>query len=189
MGFNRFRCALFSVCLAAPAHALSQNEAIYPSFAAHSVSPDRRVRVSLVRYGDQVSGPAYAFKLHRRIGPSILLLKFDRSAGVLWAPDSGAIAINDYAGSDNSDCIIFSDLSRLDRTSLSEVISRQKLPRRANESFNEAHYYVRCLKWQSPSVVEGTLSGHTDAAPQREFKYEFVFDKKTQRIMRWTRKK
>lgn len=106
-----------------------------------------------------------------------------RSMGVSWSPDGKRVFLQDNWGSNVSDCYVLNrSATGIAGLSLSKLIQKTPGHPTGAEQPDAAHYYVHCDSWQSPGRIAGSVRGHTDSEPVREFDHPFVYDVATRRI-------
>lgn len=125
---------------------------------------------------------AYALFVHRRGKPPRLLLQFDRWADAIWSPDDKYLAINDYEGSDTSNCLVFEVDRNLRPTDVRKAVLTRPTRLKSYEHPNLAHFYVSCGAISASNHIRGTVAGHTDSNPVKVFRHLFDLDAATGRL-------
>ena len=93
------------------------------------------------------------------------LLRFNRHVEVLWAPNSRAIAINDFTGSDSATCwIVRIEGDRLQSEDLGARLE-------ATPGFNARihgnhHVYIHAVAWADQTVVRVSVDGYGEMDPR-----------------------
>src|SRR6266702_1322107 len=143
--FNRLiAVAVLAVCCAGFAHAASVL-AHFPGPVNTVGSPNRLLSIHNV---DRDQEPNHSLLLRdEKTGLGRKVLDYARHVDVMWAPDSKLFFVNDYAGSSESNCQIFSadDLKRLDVLETLKGTDRESLP-------SSDHLYVACTAWHGDRV-------------------------------------
>jgi hypothetical protein len=141
------------------------------SVLAHFPGPTNSLRapnrLHSINNVDRDQEPNHSLLLRdEKTGLERKVLDYGRHVDVMWAPDSKSFFVNDYAGSTESNCQIFSahDLKRLDVLETLKAADRARLP-------GGDHLYVACTAWHGESVGV-SLSGRGDGHPEGiELKY------------------
>ena len=89
-------------------------------------------------------------------GASVKVLDFNRHVEVSWKPDSQYFYVNNYYGSDVSDCILFA-VRALKGVSVGHIL--RKSLRSEAVFFRGDPLYITCAQWQGSDVVEVSVSG------------------------------
>jgi hypothetical protein len=149
-------------------------------------SPVSTARVYYVDRGADRNGQNLSLRFDPGTGRFLVLKRVDRSVDVGWSPAGTRFLINDHIGSNIADCLIVRPAGAgVQGVSLLRIIARS--PGRPRERPYDDHYYVRCARWISDTVVEGAVTGHTDeAGGGRDFNYPFTYDARANRIA-WRR--
>jgi hypothetical protein len=76
------------------------------------------------------------------------VLDYGRHVDVMWAENSDAFFVNDYSGSSEASCLVFSTdgLKRLDIKDLLAVLGEKDI-------LQSDHLYVTCKKWVKAEIV------------------------------------
>jgi len=106
-------------------------------------------------------------------GTTERLLTFARHVDVLWSPDSAAIAITDYVGSDSADVWVIGLRDPRQRASVEEAFNRAF--GRPPEVYRNGHRYFVARGWASPSALSFTIRAY-DAEPGHEYKATFRYN-------------
>jgi hypothetical protein len=110
-----------------------------------------------------------------------------RNMTVAWSWDSRHVYLQDNLGSDLADCYALTRTTAGVRgVSLLKRIQRAPGRPKGRERPYRSHYYVSCEGWNAKGQITGSVSGHTDASPPRDFSQAFVFDPDTHKIS-WRR--
>ncbi|WP_294120660.1 hypothetical protein [Sphingomonas sp.] len=105
------------------------------------------------------------------------LMTYNRHVDVGWSPTSQHIFINDYAESNEADCILFDVKAR-------QILSVSALLRDQFQAWGIAgvgHRYVRCTTWQQSSVAV-TIMAYGTAKPSG-FERRIILDPLTRRVI------
>lgn len=101
------------------------------------------------------------------------LLTFNRYVDVLWSPDGAAIAITDYAGSNEADVWVFRLQSPGQRANVEEAFIRAF--GRPPEVYQNGHRYFVAQRWRSATSLTFSVRAY-DAEPGREYEAMFQYD-------------
>lgn len=128
-----------------------------------AVSPDGRYKVVNFLCSRQIDDKRAALVLvNRKTGARRTLYFYTRGATVVWSPDSRRIAINDYAGSDYTNNLVYS----IDQDG--QPIDLQKQWDKWKEMPEADHFYMSVLQWTSRDDLKLIVWGH-GGAPTRGF--------------------
>ena len=123
-------------------------------------SPDGAWQITNV---DPVGNEApHRLVLSSRGGAERLLFSYGRHVRVAWSPDSLHIAITDYSGSTDADCVI-TDARNLASINVAEQVKRTS--GQFAHIMGNQHRYVECLAWTSDREVRVRAHGYGDADP------------------------
>lgn len=101
------------------------------------------------------------YLLSKSTGVRRRLQTYERHVSVAWSPDSRAIFVNDFAGSDWSTCVIFfTDGEK-------SIDIRQELAGRADWEglLSNHHSYVEAIDWLDSETVKVRIHGYGDQRP------------------------
>jgi len=87
------------------------------------------------------------------------LYTYTRDATVLWSPDSHYVAINDYAGSDYTNNLVYSVGKNEPPIDLQKQLDRG-LPEHGREIPEADHLYMSVVRWRPGRQVEFLVWGH-----------------------------
>jgi hypothetical protein len=159
---------LFSVALA-PLLTRAQAQDCVPSVRSAGPpvsSPDGRFEVLRVFCSTQTNERQLVVVLRDiKSGASRTLYTYDRAATMVWSPDSRWIAINDFAGSDYTNNVVFSidpGTQPIDlKQRLLESTPKQRI-------FGSDHLYLSATEWKSVGEIQLLAWGH-DSGTKRNF--------------------
>ncbi len=121
-------------------------------------SPDHRYEVENVVCSKSTNERALV--LHKvNSGVRRTLYTYTRDATVLWSPDSHHVAINDYAGSDHTNNLVYSVDQSDPPIDLQKQLDRG-LPEHRREIPEAEHLYMSVIKWRSDEQLEFLVWGH-----------------------------
>jgi hypothetical protein len=138
----------------------------FPSPDAHYV---------LVNVDTTDSDPPHVLFLEdARAKSRVVLYEYPRWATFFWAPDSNALVVNDFSGSDFADVVLFQLGDHLKQVSLRETLFAQKgdVEQRAIENH---HVFLEFLAWLDSRHVSLKLHGYGDRDPGG-FEVCFIYD-------------
>jgi hypothetical protein len=126
-----------------------------------AASPDGQYQVVNLLCSRQVDDKRAALVLvNRKTGARRTLYYYTRGATVVWSPDSRRIAINDYAGSDNTNNLVYSvdqDGQPVDlQKQLDLAFSRYKWKPMPDAD----HFYMSVIRWTSRDELKLIAWGH-----------------------------
>jgi hypothetical protein len=122
------------------------------------LSPDRRYEVENVVCSKSTNERALV--LHNvNSGVRRTLYTYTRDVTVLWSPDSHYVAINDYAGSDHTNNLVYSVDKSEPPIDLQKQLDRG-LPEHGREIPEADHLYMSVIKWRDERRVEFLVWGH-----------------------------
>lgn len=109
------------------------------------------------------------------------LLTFTRSVGVSWSPSGRSAYVNNYIGSNATDCLIVRvNVGPVRIDSITRMLFGGRIVRSPNvlppETPANSHFYLSCKGWDSEDAADVDLSGRTDAGGT--FSYEFKYNVK-----------
>jgi hypothetical protein len=119
-------------------------------------------------------------------GRELVGFSFLRSVRGAWSADKDTLFVNNFTGSNDSDCLVTRTSNETVRlVSLTDIlindphsgpveVGKIKPP----ENPGNSHYYLRCEKWLSPSMIAVILDGHTDAGGYFKYQFHYNVDKK-----------
>jgi hypothetical protein len=121
-------------------------------------SPDRHYEIENVICSKGTNERALV--LHNvNSGVRRTLYTYTRDATVLWSPDSHYVAINDYAGSDYTNNLVYSVDKNEPPINLQKQLDRG-LPEHWREIPEADHLYMSVLRWRPRRQVEFLVWGH-----------------------------
>ncbi len=142
------------------------------------LSPDGKKTVAWTRIGPvDKPGDQYALELRRAGQPTARIATFERDVDVIWAADSRHIAITDWAGSDNADCLVADTADPTHPVRLTPLLPT--LP----ETPSNSHFFATCEQWHASSRLLFTVEGRFDSATApHPFAYGFSYDVAGRRV-------
>lgn len=143
---------------------------LFPGSQSIAISPDRGAAII---NEDRDHDPAHLLYIsEKKPQKKSLIMSYSRHVDVLWSPDSKFIIINNYIGSDNSDCILINRFS-MKKLSMKYVITNGKnAPLRGND---DGHLYVTCDSWNDGRSFNILVRGYNGRNSNVTNKI-FVFD-------------
>jgi len=147
------------------------------SFPEHSraVSPDGRYSITGV-YSE--SEPYHTVFLDdRQLKTRRELFSYSRSIELLWNPDGKSFVLNDYAGSDYSECkIIFVD-EKAESIDVWDKIVKGIAPREQRSLLENHHVYIAAREWVSRDAVKVKVWGYGEVNRSGFIRF-YTYDKK-----------
>ncbi len=106
-------------------------------------------------------------------GTRAKLIEFDRGVDALWAPDGGALAITDHAGSSDSALWVAAGQGLTQLVNVEDKLraSLGKLP----EIFENGHRYFEALRWVRTDILLFRVRAY-DRHPGQEYEGMFRYD-------------
>ncbi len=124
------------------------------------LSPDGRYKVLNVLCSKRADDTrAVLVLLDVKTGVRRILYPYARDATVVWSPDSHRIAINDYAGSDFTNNLVYSVDPKEPPIDLQKLLD-QGSPKHGGESAEADHLYYSVINWRSANQVKLLAWGH-----------------------------
>jgi hypothetical protein len=158
---------LLAVAVLAVCYGLAHAASVLAHFPGSPNSVRAPNRLHSIKNVDRDQEPNHSLLLRdEKTGLERKVLDYGRHVDVMWAPDSKSFFVNDYAGSSESNCQIFSveDLKRLDVLETLKAADREGLP-------SSDHLYVTCKAWHGDSIGV-SLSGRGEGHPEGlDFEY------------------
>jgi hypothetical protein len=162
-GMLRRRVILLLVVLSlvrlAPAQA--QRLATKPiSFPEHSqaVSPNGRYLITNV---ESDSEPHHTVFLNdRRLKTRRKLFNYGRGIEILWNRDSKSFVLNDYAGSDYSECRIFSVDEKVQSINVWDQVLKDATTKERRSLLENHHVYIAAKEWISSKTLKVRVWGY-----------------------------
>lgn len=145
--------------LAAPQR---QKIVVFPGKVSTSASPNHHY--VLVNTDDERLVPPHRlYLLHSKSQTRVLLLGYPRWVGTLWSPKGNAVAVNDHAESDNSDCYVFLLSKPIKKMSIRRILHKE-FPGDPTLFFND-HVYLDAVEWISADRLKIKAYGHGPQNP------------------------
>ncbi len=147
------------------------------SFPGHSraVSPDGRYLISGVYDDSEPHHPV--FLDDRRLKTRRKLFDYERHIEILWNPDSKSFVLNDYAGSDYSECKIISVDEKAESIDVWDKIVKGIAPREQRTLLENHHVYIAAREWGSRDAIKVKVWGYGEVN-RSGFTRFYTYDKK-----------
>lgn len=136
----------------------------------------------------QDSVTRYLFSITDQGGTRLVQHNFSRSVEGAWSPYGDQIFLNDFMGSTQIDCLVWTRGETL-FTSLTEMLLRdpnsgpiEGRGAKPPETPENSRYELTCEDWLAKDQVSATLEGTTWAGGQ--FKYRLIYDLRAKKF-RW----
>jgi hypothetical protein len=108
------------------------------------------------------------------------MLIFTRSVEVAWAPARNIAFVNNFIGSNLSDCMIVNlTTPHLQTLSVSKLLFAQRKTGQPKETSGNAHFNLSCGTWTSSRSLSGYLLRRTDAGQEFSYRYQLDVDQRT----------
>jgi hypothetical protein len=166
----------------------------FPSASTSSRSPAGALVVSYYDPGEnQDGGHDYEFIVRGPSGRREAGFVFLRSVTGSWAPSGEHFFVNDYIGSNVTDCLVSQTVAdRLSLVSLTELLASQRQNGAGNqlasitESPDNSHFYLTCSRWIGSDAIKVSVRGYTDETREsiREFAYDLRYVRPSRRLER-----
>ena len=149
----------------------------FPGEVDRVLSPNKTLAV-LNEDKDQPDNDGYyhhLFLLEVKSGKRDYLYSYRRHVDIIWSPDSSRVAVNDYAGSANADCLIFSTSKAREIYSVETEMSI-KCKDYQKTIIGNHHYYITCQRWNSTGTsIEVKAEGYGEKVPEGfELWYRYI---------------
>lgn len=168
----RYWIFLFAILAIASRSVLAADyTAAFPSAMSNLISPNGKYMVVNVDYDHRVPHHAL-FIVNESRKQRIYLYSYSRHVDISWALDSAHLYINDYAGSDNSDCLIYG-VSNMSIVRIANVLQKYNLE--SSQIKHNGHVYIKCSKWISNKRVAVEVSGYGGGNPNG-FNIYYVYE-------------
>lgn len=148
------------VCLCAlPFHATKP--LTFPGHINKLASPNKRyVLVNI----DSETQPYHRLVLRDLAsGKEQLLRTYARHISVAWSPSGESFFVNDYGGSDFSDCYLYSPANEDKPMSIKEALKEQFGG--DGHLWKNHHVYIECRRWLNATEVLVRIKGYGDVDP------------------------
>ena len=154
----------------AGALASRKNHAVgFPSASNKSESPNGRYALVNVDRPDEIDADDNwhsIFLIDAKTGAKTLFYKYGRGVDVAWSPDSNAVVVNDYWGSNVSRSVLFELDQMKRRVDIGERLMKSGRPEREKESIKTAdHVYACVVEWLSDNTVMLKIYGYNGVDP------------------------
>jgi hypothetical protein len=141
----------------AQAHRLATKPISFPEHS-HAVSPDGRYLISGV---DSDSEPFHTVFLDdHRLTTRRKLFNYGRGIEILWNPDSKSFVLNDYAGSDYSECRIISVDEKVQSINVWDKIVKKATTKEQRSLLENHHVYIAAKQWISSKTLKVKVWGY-----------------------------
>ncbi len=173
---------LLSVAFLLPSVASSKppgtdGNASFPE-AKDSWSPDGRFVLKDVDDPEDPKTPHSIFLTDMQTGKRMLLFSFARKADLLWSPGSNAVAVNDWATNDETQCIVFVLEAQPMRIDLREEFLKSHRPDREKKLATDRrrfdHNYAHAIRWLDAHTLLFGIDGHSSDR-KRKFALEYEY--------------
>ena len=133
------------------------------------LSPDGRYKVLNVLCSSPADDKrAVLVLLNVKSGVRRTLYPYTRDATVVWSPDSQRFAINDYAGSNYTNNLVYSVDPKEPPVDLQKQMDLGGLPEPGRKIQEVDHLYYSVINWRSANEVKLLAWGH-GGQPSRSF--------------------
>lgn len=147
--------------LVAPFALAGGNPIAFPGRVSELSSPDGRY---VLRNVDSDQEPHHVLYVEGVQHKSERLLTYGRHVSALWSRDGQALLVNDYGGSDFSNCLLFLFGAERKRIDVRERLHEQL---GSNQTiFGNHHVYIEGVEWIDRSRVKVKVSGYGDVDPK-----------------------
>jgi hypothetical protein len=146
-------------------------------FPEHSraISPDGRYSIIGI---ESDSGPYHTVFLEdRRTNMRRKLFEYGRHIEILWNPDSRSFVLNDYAGSDYSECKIISVDEKVRPIDVWDKIVKGITINEQRSLLENHHVYIAAREWISPDTLKVRVWGYGNVN-HSGFTRFYIYDKK-----------
>ena len=115
----------------------------------------------------------------RKTDKVVPLYEFDRHVDVLWAPDGTAVAITDYAGSNESLIYVIHPNKPSARIDIEQslIATLGNIP----ALYENGHRYFEAIKWLRPTILRFRIHAY-DAHPGVLYQGVFEFNLRTGKV-------
>ncbi len=136
----------------------------FPSNRPRVVSPDGRF--ALIN-DDSDSEPHHKLFLEdRRTKSRRKILEYGRHVDVLWNPKSTSFVVNDYVGSNFSECLLFSTIADEPPVDVGDEVQHRITSSKQLTSIRQNdHVYFAGQRWLSSRTLQVKVWGHGDIDP------------------------
>ena len=160
----------FSMCAFAYAPAISarppgsDGNASFPD-VSDSWSPDGRFVVKNVDDPQDPKAPHSIFLTDMQSGRRTLLYSYPRKVDLMWSPDSDALAVNDWAANNESQCMVFVLAPVRARLDVREEFLKSHRPdqekKLAADRLDYDHNYAHLVRWLDSRTLLSVIEGHS----------------------------
>jgi len=88
------------------------------------------------------------------------LFNYGRSIEILWNPDSKSFVLNDYAGSDYSECRIISVDEKVQSINVWDKIVKDATTKEKRTLLENHHVYITAKEWVSSQTLKVRVWGY-----------------------------
>ena len=141
----------------------------FPSATNKTKSPNGSYMLVNVDHPDEIDADGdwhSIFLVDAKTGGKTLFYKYGRGVDVVWSPDSNAVVVNDYWGSNVSRSVLFALNRSNQRVDIGEMLMKSNRPQREKESIETAdHVYASVVKWLNKKTVVFKIYGYNGVDP------------------------
>lgn len=164
-----FRIVIFLIFNFVSAYSTAVNFAKFPGDVTSINSPDNNFSIHSEDYDEEPNHSLF-FK-YEQTGIEKKILDFRRHADISWAPDSKYFFVNDYLGSDFTNCIVIA-LPELKKINIMPILKTLPIE---EGIFDSHHLHVTCEAWRNDGYINVRLTGYGDQNPSG-FDYGYLVD-------------
>jgi hypothetical protein len=159
-----------------PIHVFASNASItFPGSINHVPSANHHYILHNVDYDnaiDKLENHHSLFITNLKNNATQRIYNYGRWVDVLWSPRDRYLSVNDYGGSDFTDCIVFSlGDDGYHKISIKEKL--QQYPLAPKAVFGNGHSYITCQKWLGKGKILIRAYGYGTISPQG---FELMYD-------------
>ena len=157
-----------------------ENQAVtFPNATNKSESPNGRYVLVNIDHPNEVDTDYdwhSIFLVDTKTGGKTLFYKYGRGVAVVWSPNSNAVVVNDYWGSNVSRSVLFALNRSNQRVDIGQMLMKSNRPQREKESIKTAdHVYASVVKWLNDKTVIFKIYGYNGVDPDG-FKLVYAYD-------------
>jgi hypothetical protein len=162
-GILLFLGTIFTIALILGA---TGQKASFPGKQSETVSPNGRFKVRNSDYDERIPAPSLTL-IDSRSMEEHKLYVYGRHVDVLWSPDSRALVVNDYEGSDFSKAVLIEVPEQSSRIDLWEkLIEFLRSSNAARSALQNHHVYLTAEKWLNSRELLCKLTGYGEVDPK-----------------------
>jgi hypothetical protein len=125
---------------------------------SHAISPDGRYSITGVHNDSEPYHTVYLDD--RRLKTRRKLFEYGRHIEILWNPDSKSFVLNDYGGSDYSECRIMSVDEKANSIDVWDAITKGITTKEQRNLLENHHVYIAAKEWISPDTLKVKVWGY-----------------------------